>query len=256
MSITIPQWLALLLVGAGLLGIASALIVTIRAFVQSRRGEYYVIRDEARSTALRGLIAVFILILLTGGFLLIPRQTSTPDLTATIVPPPSPTSTPTRFVPVPAATATSTPRPTATEPFIPTSTPHATLPVTLTQPLPSAVPPPGDARFEFWTLAYGVDENDQPVDPATEFPAGSERIYLFFRYDGLLPDIPWSVVWYQNGQMLDGSTRLWESERPAGERFEFLGYSGGFPPGQYEVQVWLDDQLQIRAAFSVVNDAG
>ena len=153
--------------------------------------------------------------------------------------------------PTPEATATPTPRSTATEPFIPTSTPQATLPITLTQPLPSAVPPPGDARFEFWALAPDVDGNNQPVNPSTEFVTGTERIYLFFRYDGLLPNVPWSVVWYQDGDLLDSSTRLWEPERPVGERFEFFTYAGGFPAGEYEVQVWLGDELQVRASFTV-----
>lgn len=256
MNIAIPHWLALLLIGAGLVGIVLALIVTIRSFILSRSGEYYVIRDEARRTALRSLLVLLILILLTIVFLLIPRQESAPQPTATATPLQPPTSTPTRVMPTPTATVTATPRPTATEPFIPTSTPQATLPITLTQPLPSAVPPPGDAHFEFWSLAQGVDENHQPAEPSTEFPAGTERIYLFFRYDGLLPNVPWSIVWYQNGQFLSGGTRLWDSERPAGEWHEFLEYGGGFAAGEYEVQVWLGDQLQIRVGFSVVEDQG
>jgi hypothetical protein len=256
MNIAIPQWLALLLVGAGLVAILVALIVTIRAFVRSRSGEYYVIRDEARRTALRAVLVLVILILLTIAFLLIPRQSSTPEPTATVAPPQPSPSTPTRVVSTRTPIATSTPRPTATEPFIPTATPQATLPITLTRPLPSAVPPPGDARFEFWTLAQSVDENNQPVELTTDFPVGIERVYLFFRYNGLLPNVPWSILWYRDGELLGGGTRLWETEQPSGERHEFLEFGGGFPVGEYEVQVWLGDQLQIRASFSVVGAQG
>jgi hypothetical protein len=258
MSITIPQWLALLLVGVGLVGIALTLIVTIRAYIQSRRGEYYVIRGEGRRRALRTSLVLLILILLTVVFLFIPRQTSSPQPTPTATMGRTLTSvpTPTRTMSTVTAAATSTPQATATEPFIPTLTPQATLPVTLTQPLPSAIPPPGDARFEFWTLALDVDENNQPVNPTTELPFGTERVYLFFRYDGLLPNVPWSVVWYQDGEYLSGGTRLWESERPVGERHEFLDLAGGYPVGEYEVQVWLGGQLQIRAAFTVVENGG
>jgi hypothetical protein len=252
MDIAIPQWLALLLIGAGLVGVAVALIAAIRAFLQSRSGEYYVIRDEARRTALRAFLIFLIMVVLTIAFLFIPRQESTPQPTVTITLSKPPMSMPTDMVATAIATVTPTPRPTATEPFIPTSTPQATLPITLTQPLPSAVPPPGDSRFEFWTLAQDVDDNSQPVEPSMEFPLGTERIYLFFRYNGLLPDVPWSIVWYGNGEFLSGGTRLWETEKPAGERHEFLEFGGGFPVGQYEVQVWLGDQLQIRVRFSVV----
>ena len=122
--------------------------------------------------------------------------------------------------------------------------------MTLTTPIPSAVPPPGDARFEFWTLAEGVDDANQPLKPATQFPAGIARVYLFFHYDGLLPDIPWSVVWYKEDEYLRGRTSLWEPERSIGTRYEFLDL-GEYPPGEYEAQIWLENALQMRVRFSV-----
>jgi hypothetical protein len=254
MNIVIPKWLAPWLIGLGLAGFVLALIVTIRAYTQLRRGEYYVIREDARRRALWASLLSFGFIVVTVGALFIPRQESVPEPTPTATLTPSPSPTPTTPVPTsePTASATATPQPTATEPFIPTLTPQATLPITFTTPFPSAVPPPGDARFEFWTLAAGVDENDQPVEPASEFSTATERVYLFFRFDGLLPDIPWTTVWYINGKVLSGGTNLWEPERPTGFRHVFLEFAGGFPAGAYEVQLWLDDRLQIRAEFSIV----
>jgi hypothetical protein len=255
MSIAIPNWLAPWLVGAELLAIVLALIVTMRAYVQLRRGEYYIIREEARRVALRGSLLVLFLALLIVVSLFIPRSDTTSQPMPTATPsPPSPT--PTRVVPTPTASATSTPQATATEPFIPTSTPQATLPAAFISPLPSAVPPPGDARFEFWTLAQGVDETDQPVKPGSQFPVGTERVYLFFHYDGLLPNVPWTTVWYRNGELTSGGTSLWESSRSAGAWYEFLAFPGGYPEGDYEVQVWLNDRLQIRAVFSVMSAEG
>lgn len=250
MNVAIPQWLAIALIGAGLVGVVLTLIIAIRAFVRARRGEYYVIREEARRTALRATFLCLLFIGLSIGFLLIPRQTreSQPLPSATPLPTQNPTFT--QPVPTPTATDTPTPQATATEPFIPTSTPQATLPVTLTTPLPSAVSPPGDARFEFWTLAEGVDDANQPVNPTAQFPAGVARVYLFFHYDGLLPDIPWSVVWYGEDEYLRGRTSLWEPERSIGTRYEFLDL-GEYPPGEYEVQIWLDNTLQMRVRFSV-----
>jgi hypothetical protein len=256
MSIAIPHWLGPWLIGAGLVCIALALIVTIRAYVQLRRAEYYVIREEARRTGLRATLALFFFILLTLVFLFLPRQSPTTPPTPIPTLGPTQAPTPTVVEPTPTATVTTTPQATATEPFIPTSTPQATLPAAFTSPLPSAVPAPADARLEFWTLAQGVDENSQPVQPGTEFPAGIERIYLFFRYDGLLPNVPWTTAWYLNGELIGGGTKLWEAERPAGERYEFLEFSGGYPEGRYEAQVWLANRLQIRAVFSVVSTEG
>lgn len=245
------MWLAPWLIGAGLVGIVLALIMTIRAYVRLRRGEYYVIRKEALRTALRWSFLVLLFFLLTVGLLFIPRQTRTPQLTSTATPGQTHTSTSTRAVPTPTATTTPTARATATAPFIPTSTPQATMPPAFTSPLPSAIPPPGDARFEFWTLAQGADENSQPVAPSNQFPVGIERIYLFFRYDGLLLNVPWTIAWYRNGELLSGGTRLWESRQPAGNWYQFMEFNEGYPAGKYEVQVWLGEQLRILALFSV-----
>lgn len=254
MNVAIPQWLALWLVGAGLAGIALALIITIRAYLQARRGEYYVIREEARRAMLRGLFLVLFFAALTVGSLFIPRRNPPPQPTPTATAAPTSTSTPTRVIPTATPTPTSTPQATATEPFIPTSTPQATLPPAFISPLPSAVPPPADAHFVFWTLAEGVDQNAQPVNASTQFPAGTERVYVFFEYDGLLPNVPWTTAWYRNGELLNGGTSLWEAEKSAGQWNVFLAFPGGYPVGEYEVQVWLGERLQIRALFSVVND--
>jgi len=256
MSIAIPKWLAPWLVGAGLVATVVTLVVAIQAYARLRRAGYYVIREAARRTFSRSLLVLLILAFLTIGSLLIPRQESTPlpTLTATANQPPAPT--PTRVTPTPVATVTPTPQPTATEPFIPTSTPQATLPITFTTPLPSAVPPPADARIEFWTLAQGVDEDNRPVDPATVFPAGIERIYLFFTYDGLLPNVPVTVLWYRNGELLNGGTDLWESEQVKGERYVYLVRAGGYTAGRDQGQVWLGERLQIQVAFSVVEAEG
>jgi hypothetical protein len=256
MNIGIPEWLAPWLIGAGLISIVLALTFAIWAYIQLRRAEYYVVREEARRRLLRGLLLAFLFAVITIGIVFLPRQAPAPAATPTPTLAPVASPAPTRAVPTPTATTTPTPKPTATEPFIPTSTPMATLPAAFTSPIPSAVPPPGDAHFEFWTLAQGVDTSDQPVDPGKQFPAGIERVYLFFRYDGLLPNVPWTIVWYKDGEVISGGARLWEPEQPSGERHAFLDFAGGFPVGSYEVQVWLGEQLQIRASFAVVGSQG
>jgi hypothetical protein len=256
MSIAIPQWLAPWLVGAGLVAAGLSIIFTVRAYFQLRQAGYYVVREEARRNMLRSSLLILIFVLLTLLFLFLPRQAPAPESTPTATA--DHTATPTVTPPAPTATATptATPRATATEPFIPTSTPRATLPPAFESPLPSAVPPPADARFEFLTFAQGVDDNAQPVEPGTKFPVGTERIYIFFRYDGLLPNVPWTTAWYRGDELVAGGTKLWEPDKPSGERHEFLAFPGSFPEGEYEVQVWLGDRLQIRATFTVVSADG
>ncbi len=252
MSIAIPHWLAPWLIGAGGIGTALALLVATRAYIQLRRGEYYVIREEARQLLFKSLLVALVFALLTVAFVILPRQTASPTPSTPAAPPPSTdTPAPTWTPQAPTATITPTPKPTATEPFIPTSTPQATLPVTFTQAISGAVPPPADAQIEFWTLAQGVDENNQPVNPSQQFPSGIERVYLFFRYDGLLPNVPWAVIWYYDGKLLSGGMDLWETQQPSGEWYVYLTLGGGFSAGEYQVQVWLGERLQIRTMFSV-----
>jgi hypothetical protein len=259
MSVAVPKWLTPWLVGAGLASVTLSLLLVIRAYAQLRRAEYYIIRESARRTVVRAALLTLILVLLTIGLLFVPRRGDIPGPTTM---PPTATWQLTPVLTLPAATPTlvatdtPTPQPTATEPFIPTSTPMATLPVTFTVPLSLAVPPPADAQIEFWTLAQGADQNNHPVGATSQFPAGIERIYLFFRYDGLLNNIPWTTIWYKDGEYLSGGTDLWESQRPAGERYIFLGSLNGYAEGEYEVQVWLGDRLQIRAFFSVLKAEG
>ena len=94
-------------------------------------------------------------------------------------------------------------------------------------------------------LAQGVSDDNRPVEPATQFTEGIERIYLFFIYDGLLPGVPITVVWYREDELLSGGTDLWESQQSGGERYVFLAPSGGYTAGEYEVQVWLGDRMQV-----------
>jgi hypothetical protein len=172
MNIGIPEWLAPWLIGAGLISIVLALAYAIWAYIQLRRAEYYVVREEARRRLLRALLLAFLFVLITISFVFLPRQAPAPAATPIPTSGPVASPTPTRAAPTPTPTTTPTPKPTATEPFIPTSTPMATLPAAFTSPIPSAVPPPGDAHFEFWTLAEGVDASGQPIDPGEQFPAG------------------------------------------------------------------------------------
>ena len=256
MNIAIPRWLTFWLVSAGLMSIALTLFVAIRAYIQLGRAGYYVVREAARRTVVRASLAALLLVLLTALVPFIPKQVPAPDPTATPTATISPTPMPTRATATPMPTSTPTPLPTATEPFIPTTTPLPTLPITFTTALSLAVLPPADARIEFWTLAEGVDESDRPIEPAMQFPEGIERVYVFFTYDGLVRNAPVTTVWYRNGEFLNGGIDLWESQRSRGERYVYLTLGGGFAAGEYEVQVWLGDRLQIRTFFLVLGARG
>lgn len=254
MHLSIPAPWAPWLIGLSVLGIVIALVLTIRAYLQSRSGAYYAVREQALRTAGRALLVTLVFLALTITLILIPKHQSTPQSTptATVRLAPTPTQALTTPTPLPMATATPTSLPTATEPFIPTTTPTPRPPDTALTPLPSAVPPPADAHIELTGLAQEVDENGFCQEPATQFPSGVGRLYLCYTYDGLLPNVPWTVAWYCGGEYLGGGTSLWESGRAAGNGYVFLSPSQGYPVGECEAQIWLAERLQFRARFKIV----
>ncbi len=258
MNLSIPAPLAPWLIGLGIVAFFIALALTIRAYIQSRSGAYYAVREQALQAAGRALLVTLILLVLTIVLVMIPRTESSPKPTAGAIASATATirmvSTPTDVVITPTFTPNPSPTllPTATEPFIPTTTPTPQLPDTALTPIPSAVPPPADAQIKFGGLAQNVDENGLCQGPTTQFPADVQRLYLCYTYDGLLPNVPWTVAWYCGGEYLGGETSLWQPGRSAGNGYVFLSPSQGYPPGKCEVQVWLDSRLQFRARFEIV----
>jgi hypothetical protein len=258
-----PLVLDLIRWGAYALLIASAIPagMAVSQLVKSRRARYYVTRQNAFKRAKRWILAAFVLqalavVLLVAGLYLpaiMPASpvtlTATPTVTPVFTPTPRPTRTP---------TVTPTRRPTATPPFIPTSTPAAPLPEPALSPLPSAVPAGEDARIAVITLAADRDDNDQPVDPGTEFPPGDHRVYLFFTYEGMKNGVTTTFAWYKDREFIDfcSDTWLWGlvEGRDWGERGRTSYYCnppGGWKPGTYEIQVFIEDRLQGVAQFLI-----
>ena len=249
----------LLFLAAGSLG-ASVLF-----FRRARLAAYYVIREQARK---RGLIALTIaMITLVLGLLLLyltprlapaPHPAPMPSLTPLVVPAvtqtPSPVATfpPTASpTPVPSPSATSTRRATATPPFpSPMPTRPYTLPETALTPQPGATPAGESARITFLTLALG-EENDQPVEPGSEFAPGDHRVYLFFEYQGMTRGVVWTYGWYREGDYLAGDTRLWTLGE-SGTTYLYFKPPAGYAPGIYEVRVWIEDRFQGVAQFRIV----
>jgi len=233
---------------------------------------YYIMREEARRKGTRWLLAATVSFIVGVVLLCLyfyppvtpaaPQSPLPPLSTATaagVTPLPKATLTPSA-VALPSPTPTR--RPTATPPFIPTPTPAYPLPETALSPLPGAVQADPEAQITFRTFALG-EENNQPVDPGLEFPAGDHRVYFFFEYEGMRKDVVWTFGWYKDGEYLDGNTCLWGRDivtefgrcppipGSVGVNYLYLRPPGGYEPGLYEVRVWIEDRLQVTAQFVV-----
>lgn len=261
---TILRWIAYVL----LLGSLALLGLAIYQFVKSRRARYYVLRRTALEHAMRWLLAfggalVLGIVLLVGSSLLnrgettstptaMPKVTATitvtsgkPSATAvpTITPPPTqlPTAT---LISQPTAAATATPPASA----LPTAQPSADVSTPDVSPISAG---PG-ARVTFTALAMEKDGSGLPVNPDTQFPAGDHAVYVFFTYEGLQNGVERTFAWYKDGEYYErcSQTALWDwGDR--GRTSYFCHPSTGWEPGTYEIQVFVEEELQFIAQFVI-----
>ena len=64
--------------------------------------------------------------------------------------------------------------------------------------------------------------------------------------------VVWSRVLYRDGQAVQGQAYLW-SQDESGESFFFFGNEAGYPPGEYEVRIYLGDHEVSRFDFTVLS---
>jgi hypothetical protein len=199
----------------------------------------------------------------------VPTETPTLDVTETLTPEPtaSPTST---SVPTATVQPSDTPAPTSTPTLTSTATPTLTLTPTVTAtPTATFTPtatvdsvlnltPPAtgiaaraSASFQLTAADVAVSLDNRPVEARTMFPAGIQRIYLFFSYQDMDQGVVWSRVLYRDGHPVQGQAYLW-SQPEDGESYFFFGNQDGYPPGEYEARLYIGDTERSRFAFSVM----
>jgi hypothetical protein len=238
-----------------LFGVGAAIAVLYLAQLRrtARSTSYEYVREQATARARQLVIAAIVLgalALASAALWLVSVQS--PEL----LPTPAPTATPT-LLPTP------TPRlPTAT--FTPTSTPTVTHTATVTPILPDAelpsvlrTPFPADAttaepgaELVGVVLAAGV-ANNEPVDPALNFPGGTDRVYAFLTFEGMSRGVPLAHVWYAevDGRMVEAWSRLelWPYNATRGAVWRYLSSRDG----RYELHVYIGRELEQRIPFTV-----
>ena len=272
-TLTILRWIAYVLLIASPVPLGLA----IYQFVKSRRAPYYVLRRTAFEHAMRFLFA-FAGALVLGVALLIVSSllnrdgapsvpTATPAMatvpTATSEAPaataiPTITSLPTQLptatlVPQPTAETLATP---ATSP-IPTETSGADIPtatpgVAEPTPLPSPVSAGPGARVAFTALAMEKDDSGLPVNPDSQFPPGDHAVYVFFTYEGMQNGVERTFAWYKDGEYYErcSQTAPW-SWGDRGRTSYFCHPSTGWESGNYEIHVFVEEELQFIAQFVI-----
>ncbi len=107
-------------------------------------------------------------------------------------------------------------------------------------------------KTQLGSIAFSREVNDtyEAVRPARIFETGFYTIYATFTYDGMVDGLEWAWVWHHNGQAVSGGTQLW-NYGPDGPGYVYYGPEEGFQPGQYTLEIWVNEQLMAESNLIV-----
>ena len=71
--------------------------------------------------------------------------------------------------------------------------------------------------------------------------------------EGMANGSAWTLAIYREGEFLDAATQLWEWGEQ-GSTYLFYQPPGGYEPGLYEMQVFIEARLQGVAQFVIVEE--
>ncbi|MCA9979185.1 MAG: hypothetical protein KDD89_00050 [Anaerolineales bacterium] len=103
------------------------------------------------------------------------------------------------------------------------------------------------------TFTDQVDDDLNPLNPSRLFEEGFYAIYATFEYDGMADGMSWSWVWRRDGEVINGGHEIWNYGND-GPGYVFLNPQEGFSPGQYVVEVWVNEELFSQANMFVTTD--
>lgn len=266
-----PAWLThglgpWLLAALGLAFIV-AIIATIRAIRESRFSPYYLLRRQASERmhtrirlSLALLIAWIALAVILSQRPPIEIRIQLPALPfVNPAQPPSSTATATPSPVPPTAVQTATGTPTLVPPptrqvlpSIPPLTPTRALPISLLTPLTPAVTARPDATFGPITIAAGVITTSVVPTVITDtFRTGQIRVYAVFTYTQMTPGTVWTYVWLRDDTAVNAAMERWAYTR-YGRAYISLRLPGGLRPGDYRVDLFIEERFQQSAAFRVL----
>lgn len=236
-------------------GILIGLLAAARYTREAKTSQFYFIREQARIKAGRVMLLVSFLVVITLVLGVLLTVSNTFGRVARASPTPTPTLSPT-MSPTPVATVpltptlSPTPQPTVTPSPSPTAVPTPGTPSSALTPVVGVKTPSPDATFGAITMAQGVTEDNEPKDPGTVFPAGIPQLYAFFDYRNLSNGVLWTQAWYREGKEIGSESSLWEWGS-YGTAWIFLKPVGGYSRGEYEVRLYIGDELKQTAHFTV-----
>lgn len=187
-----------------------------------------------------------------------PTPSATPTLTLTATQVSTVTIRPTTQIPE-TATLTASPTETSTVTLTPTLTqtpsitppPSATFAVMLRLTPPSSARPAAEnARINLIAADDEVTRNATPLEPQSVFAAGIKRIYLFMNFQDMENGAAWTRILFRDDVPIQGQAYLWSMGRE-GSGYFFFGNDAGYEAGQYEVRIYLRDEVVSQFPFTI-----
>lgn len=116
--------------------------------------------------------------------------------------------------------------------------------------------PEGPPVVRSLRTAAAVSEDGEAVDAKTSF-AGPERVYVVFRYAGVMPGAVLTVRWYLDERELEDARAEIPIPAAEGVAHAWLQADAGtpLPPGQYRVAVFLgtEDEPLATTGFTITS---
>lgn len=165
---------------------------------------------------------------------------------------------PTDETTTPISTPTLTPEPTASlarpeTDESPAASPESETDAATVTPEPTPEPQALAVNLQITALDDVISDTLTAIQPGTNFPNNTQRIYVFLDYQ----DMPAGILWWQtlsrDGEMIQKYSQRWGDTPAEGQTFFFFGDSEGLPSGSYEVQFLLgtEETLLAIAQFTI-----
>jgi hypothetical protein len=234
------------------LGLAMATVIGWRQLRTATRLRYYLLRRERVISGWRLILAGVGFGVAATVVHLAGRQA------AYVIFPPTPSTTPTLTITT-SPTITRTPTITLTPSISATPSASAVPTETGTPELPEraavlvdlgTVTPNPEAAFS--AILFSTRIEYPPADPQEIFVNPPLTLYGIFAYNFLDPGVPWTSIWYRDGEIVCFESLDWDGSTGG------FGYTECTPaawtPGAYEVQMFVGQAWKITSRFTVRAD--
>jgi len=174
--------------------------------------------------------------------------TATSSLTSTPSQTPSPSLTP-------STTLTPSLTPTLEFTYTPSPSPVPQLPSSILGLFTSLVTPNPNAVFSPFTFARKVNlDTYQVTDAGVIFANPVNGIYAVFSYDGMIPGVQWTALWYRGGELVNYETKPWDGATGGYGFTEWIPDAKDWLPGFYQVQIFVGQEPKVVGNFEVQGD--